>query len=328
MPSPVITCEFCSTEIRRNTYASHVKAKHVKEIGKLLFEDFQESNYGTIQNYAKSLSATALPIDSKIYPEAEYWFGEQPLFYMRTSASIPNKYGERVDKQKPYPEDAEKTAYLRCEKNQQAHIAFIEEALSTISFLDFIKAGKEIRIKNPEEAMIRSELKCLKETHQNLIDATTREIEYLKREVELWKETAEEKETIKPLKDENAFLRAKVNRMTSELTALKEKWTTREEEFSQIIADNNKRHLTEMDEFMNRDEEFKKKLAKEKEINEKLQLNVKKEAQKLFDKEEEKKMKEKEKKEKLKKKLKKDAKKAKKLAELSSDSDSDSSDDE
>lgn len=314
MPSPTIICEFCSTEMRRNTYAVHVKAKHVKEIGQLLFEDMKESNFSTIQSYASSLNANTLMIESKIHPDAEYWFGEQPFFYQRTSAPIQDKYGEPVIKQKKYPEDVEKTAYLKCEKNLEAHRAFLEEALSTISLLDYIKMGKELRIKNTEERMVRSELRALKETHEALIESTNREIALLKKEAEMWKETCEEQELIKPLKDENAFMRVKVNRLNNELIALKQRWDEREQEWIDKMTENNQSRHQEMSKLMEYEEELKQKLMKEQETNEKLHVRVKKEAQKILDKKKE-----------QKKKAKKALKKAKRLAELSSDSDSDSS---
>lgn len=316
MPSPTIICEFCSIETRRNTYANHVKAKHVKEIGQLLFEDMKESNYSCIQNFASSLNDTSFIIESKIHPDAEYWFGEQPLFYQRVSAPIPEKYGEAVVKQKKYPEDVEKTAYLKCEKNLQAHRVFLEEALSTISLLDYIRMGKELRIKNSDERLVRSELRALKETHEALIQSTTKEIALLKQEVAMWKESCDEQELIQPLKKDVAFYRAVASRTKNELTALKDKWDAREQEWADSMASINLSRNSEMSKMYEYEEELKQKLTKEQEANEKLQIRVKKEAQKLMDKEKERK-----------KKLKKAAKKAAKLAELSSDSESDSDDD-
>lgn len=317
MPSPNITCEFCSTEMRRNTYANHVKVKHVKEIGQLLFEDLKDSNYSTLQNYASSLPTSTFAVDSKIHPEAEYWFGEQPLFYQRTSAQIQDKPGQLVSKQKQYQEDIEKSEYLRCEKNLEAHRAFLEEALSTISLLDYLKLGKELRIKNPDERIVRSQLSALKKEHEALIESTTHQIEHLKKEVESWKETCEQEELIQPIKSENLALKAQVNRVKREYEAMKQQWESREAQYQEMMDTRAKSYRDEVEMLMNQNDDLTAKLKKQEDTNAKIMVKVKKEAQKIIEKEKEKK-----------KKLKKEAKKAKRLAELSSDSDSDSSDDD
>jgi hypothetical protein len=75
--------------MRRDAYASHVKAKHMKEIATLILEDFKEYEVNTIKTYACEGRASSMVIPSKMYQDAEYWFGVKPFFYIRDSIEVP-----------------------------------------------------------------------------------------------------------------------------------------------------------------------------------------------------------------------------------------------
>jgi hypothetical protein len=114
MPSPMMKCEFCENyEIRRDSYASHVKSKHMKDIAYLMLEDFKDCEVNTISSYASERKTTSMPIYSKMYQDAEYWFGVKPLFYIRESIEVPYDELRPDAKLKPYQEDEELRQYLK-----------------------------------------------------------------------------------------------------------------------------------------------------------------------------------------------------------------------
>jgi len=326
MPAPTIRCEFCEDhEMRRDAYAPHVKAKHMKEIATLLLEDFKEYNATTISAYASELSVKSMPIYSKMYQDAEYWFGVKPLFYIRESVEIPYEEGRPDTKLKGYPEDDELRQYLKREENLTAHRQFLQEVLQSISLLDFIAIGKNLVIKNPDVVMMKKELSALRTNYKDLEESSKKEEERLQRELEMWKETADEKEFIGDLRRDLQASRAYGRQVEKSCSILKEELEHQKKQSDEVWAERNQSRFLEVEGLYS---------ALEKERNEKIewkdkaQTKVKVEAQKLFDKEREAKQKAKDKKALEKAKAKKLAKKAKKLAELSdSDSASDSDSD-
>lgn len=318
MPAPTIRCEFCENhEMRRDAYAVHVKAKHMKEIATLLLEDFKEYDVNTIKTFASEGRVASMAIPSKMYQDAEYWFGVKPFFYIRDSVEVPYDPSRPDTKLKGYPEDLELSQYLKREENLVAHRAFIEEVLQSISLMDFIQIGKNLAIRNPDVISMKRELTNLRMNHKELEESSQKEFERLKREVEVWKETAEDKECIPDLRRDRQSALSRVNQLEKQVALLKEEIEFMKKEHHEHWAGVNQSHNAEM---MYLTDALEKKTAGEKNYKEKFETGVKKEAQKLFDKDREEKQKKKEKK-------KKALKKAKKLAELSdSDSDSDDSD--
>jgi hypothetical protein len=309
--------------MRRDAYAPHVKAKHMKEIGMLLLDDFKEYNATTISAYASELSVKSMPIYSKMYQDAEYWFGVKPLFYIRESLEIAHEEGRPDTKLKGYPEDLALSAYLQRQENLTAHRQFIQEVLQSISLLDFIALGKDLVIKHPDVMMMKKELSALRTSHKELEESSKKEAERLKRELEMWKETADEKEFIADLRSDLQSSRSYVRQLEKSSTAFREELEFVKKENDDRWAGLNQSRFIEVEGLYSALEKSQKESA---EWKEKYHTKVKVEAQKIADKDREAKQKAKDKKALEKAKAKKLAKKAKKLAELSdsgSDSDSD-----
>jgi len=319
MPSPTIKCEFCENhEMRRDAYAAHVKAKHTKEIALLMLKDFKENNVNTISAHASDKSIKSMVIESVKYQDAEYWFGVKPLFYIRESNEVPYDPTRPDTKCKAYPEDLELAQYLKRDENLTSHKSFIEECFKEFSYFDFMNQQKHLVFRDASVVTMKNELLSLKKEHEALKDITHRERERLQKEIEMWKETADEKEFIADLKKDVYHYKAQSSRLQRELDSEKRKlqevdkiWEERWTEFN-VARYSELRHLEEINDILRKE-------------NEKLKGKVKEEAQKLFDKERKDKEKMKAKKIFEKEKAKKAAKKAKKLAEMT-DSESESSD--
>jgi hypothetical protein len=307
MPAPTIQCEFCENhEMRRDAYAPHVKAKHMKEIATLLLEDFKECTSNTISAYASELSVRSMPIYSKKYQDAEYWFGVKPLFYIRESVEIPHDETRPDVKLKGYPEDLALRAYLHREENLTAHRQFLEEVLQIIPLMDFVAIGKNLVIRNPDVIIMKKELSTLRTNYKDLEESSKKELERLQREIEMWKETADEKEFIADLKRDLQSSRAYVRQLERSSSACKEKLEEYKAEFEERLATTGQSRCAEVASIYGALE----KVAKEKDMwKDKYETGVKVGAQKLFDKERE-----------AKQKIKAKAKRLAKLAE-SSDSD-------
>jgi DNA repair exonuclease SbcCD ATPase subunit len=314
--------------MRRDAYASHVKAKHMKEIATLVLEDFKEYEVNTIKTYACEGRATSMVIQSKMYQDAEYWFGVKPFFYIRDSIEVPYDPTRPDTKVKAYPEDLELSQYLKREENMIAHRRFIEEVLQSISLMDFIQIGKNLAIRNPNVLNMKKELSTLNAIHKALEVSSQNQIEQLKKEVELWKETAEEKECIADLRKDLQYARSYASQLEKRSNLMKDEMEFQKEDFNDRWAGLNQANCTREREADYREDGYRKEISDLKAQLEKCKIKVKEEAQKLFDKEREAKQKVKDKKALEKAKAKKLAKKAKKLAELSdSDSASDSDSD-
>jgi hypothetical protein len=301
--------------MRRDAYATHVKAKHMKDIARLLLEEFGECKVNTISAYASEQRVSALPIYSKMYQDAAYWFGVKPLFYIRESIEVPYDETRPDTKLKPYPEDLEQTQYLKREENMIAHRKFIEEVLQSISLMDFIQIGKDMTIRNPDVVVMKTELITLRAAHKELEESSKNQIERLKKDVEMWKETAEEKEFIADLKRNLSYYKAYSARLKDELEYTKKLYQEKDQEHDENMRSINQSRCSELSYSYEQNDRLKKENT---ELKEKMEVKV----QKLF----EKKLKEEKKEKEKAKKILKEAKKKKKLAEMS-DTDSDSGSD-
>jgi len=341
MPTPTIRCEFCENhEMRRDAYANHVKAKHMKEIAMLVLEDFKEYDVNTIKAYASEQRTTSMVIQSKLYQDAEYWFGVKPLFYIRESIEIPYVEGRPDTNLKGYPEDLELSQYLKREENLIAHRKFIEEVLQSISLMDFIQIGKNLVIRNPDVVCMKKELSTLRTNYKELEESSKKEIDRLKRDIEMWKETAEEKEFIADLRRDLQSARAHAQRMEKNASILKEQMEEQKKEYDIHWGGLNQSRFNETREMEARlDRECKEKINLKAQIEKdrcNQAIKIAEAVQKALEKERESVQKEREKEREAIQKIKdkkaldkikrkKAAKKAKKLAEMSdSDSDSDS----
>ena len=317
MPSPTIRCEFCENhEMRRDAYAAHVRAKHMKEIGLLMLKDYKENNVNTISAYASDVSVKSMAIESQLYQDAEYWFGVKPLFYMRESNEVPYDPMRPDTKCKPYPEDLELAQYLKRSENLTSHKSFIEECFKQLTFFDFMNQQKKLVVRDASVITMKNELLSLKKEHEALKDIANRESERLHKEIELWKETADEKEFIADLKKDASYYKAYSTRIQKELDHTKRLYQEKDREHEENIASINQSRCSEL---AYSHEQNDRLIKENKELKEKMETK----AHKLY----EKKLKEEKKEKEKAKKALKEAKKKKKLAEMS-DSDSSDSDDD
>ena len=326
MPCPMMKCEFCEHTVRSDGLISHVKSHHVKELGILLLDDMKEYSCNTIQSYAASHKASSMPIPSKLYGGCEYWFGVRPYFHMGPEVREVDKSDRPDMKLKGYKEDNFLSTYLAEETNQEAHRRFIEEIFSQISMLDFMKYQKNLRFRHPDTDVMRRELASLTEEHAALKNSTSSEIARLEAEVKGWKETADEKESITDLKKELQSARSNANQLQKQNGYLKSVENEKQKKFEEQWVEFNMERMAETRKTEAYEDSMRKEIVDLKAKLEKAKSDVKKEAQKIVDKQNEAKKKLKEKKSLEKIKAKKIAKRAKQLAELS-DSDSDSSSD-
>jgi len=329
--------------MRRDAYAVHVRAKHMKEIATLLLEDFKDHKSNTIAAYAADRSTKAMPVYSKMYQDAEYWFGVKPLFYIRESNEVPYVESRPDTNLKPYPEDEELRQYLKREENLVSHHAFIEEVLQSIPLMNFVKLGKDLEFRNPDVVSMKKELFILRASYASLEESSKKENERLKKEVERWKETVEEKECIVDLRCDLRSAESYAQQLQRSTSLMKEKMEQMEKDYEDRWSQLNESQFTKERQIEEYEDSLRKKITKleadlEKDkcnravkIAEAVQKALEKEretVQKKEDKEREAKQKIKDKKALDKAKAKKAAKKAKKLAEMSdSDSASDSDSD-
>lgn len=267
----MMKCEFCENyEIRRDSYASHVKSKHMKDIAYLMLEDFKDCNVNTISSYASEHKTTSMPIYSKMYQDAEYWFGVKPLFYIRESIEVPYDESRPDAKLKPYQEDEELRQYLKREENLIAHRQFIDEVLQSISLFDFIKFQKDLVIRHPDVLHMKKELSALQARHSALEESSKKEVEYLKREAEMWKETADEKECIADLKRDLYSTRSYAQQVDRTVSSLKQQLELKDKEYHDQIMTLNQRNLRT-------ETEYYDKVDAQKAENNKLTEELKKE---------------------------------------------------
>lgn len=326
MPSPTIKCEFCENhEMRRDAYAAHVRAKHMKEIALLMLKDYKENNVNTISAHASDKSIKSMVIESVKYQDAEYWFGVKPLFYIRESNEVPYDPTRPDTKCKAYPEDLELAQYLKRDENLASHKSFIEECFKELSYFDFMNQQKHLVFRDASVVTMKNELLSLKKEHEALKDITNRERERLQKEIEMWKETADEKEFIADLKKDVYHYKAHSSRLQRELEMERKKVDEYNKDWEEKWSAINQSHYGEVRMADERNDLLRKENVELKAKLEEMKVKIKVEAQKIVDKERKEKDKIKAKKALEKEKAKKAAKKAKKLAEMS-DSESESSD--
>lgn len=263
----MMKCEFCENyEIRRDSYASHVKSKHMKDIAYLMLEDFKDCKVNTISSYACEHKTTSMPIYSKMYQDAEYWFGVKPLFYIRESIEVPYDESRPDAKLKPYQEDEELRQYLKREENLIAHRQFIDEVLQSISLFDFIKFQKDLVIRHPDFVHMKKEFSALQERYSILEESSKKEVEYLKREADMWKETADEKECIADLKRDLHSTRSQNRHLEGTISSLKQQLEFKDNECHDQIMALNQRNLrteTELYDRCDAEKAMKEKLTEE-----------------------------------------------------------------
>jgi DNA repair exonuclease SbcCD ATPase subunit len=301
MPSPNIICEFCQSPHRKDVYAIHVKAKHAKELAAILLDEWRTCSTGTLKGMQRGLKEVN-PIWSKRDP-CECWiFGVKPSYFREE-----DPWG----------------AYSRVSDNIEEHGKFLLEICGHIPFLDYLKTEKEWVPKPTEISRLNKELERVNEESKEKEDKLNSTIEYLTDRIHRM-----ENQDMELVEETNAKYKASQEYLQSaknEIKRLKEQYETKLSDTKEEGEAN-----------------WINALAKSREVEQKYDLlyddyikvkaTIKKEAQKMMDRDIEKKKAEKEKEKKkakeAAKKAKQEAKKAEKLKKKAAkDSDSDSSSD-
>lgn len=296
MPCKTYVCEFCSIEFRKDELGRHVKAKHLKELGLLLLQDLQEcGNVTPILQYAKSLLPQNIPIPSRMYNGAVYFFGVKATFF---------------------PEDESYSQYIKSEQNMEEHNNFLKEIFSSISLLDFIELKRDIEVRSENTLLLqkinrklKSDLDELRNEYDNYkanTDKTLFEYKYTIDEINNGKTANEFNSEISHLTYKANQFKFQLERTTKQLELINQR---RDEEIEEL----NMKRLNEVEILQQNYDNVSTKLKKTEATLAKKEIRIKAEAEKLKKKEKDDK----------KKKLKEIKKAMKEMSDSESDVDSD-----
>lgn len=291
MPSKKIVCEFCQAPSTKQLVAGHIKSKHAHDVGKMLLQEWKDGeNITPIKQYMDARPIRNMPVSSKLYDGAVYWFGVDARFF---------------DEEDTY------SIYIKSQENMDSHRSFIEECLRSISLMDFIECDRQYQLKCQVTMDLKREVhelqrKVVEDEKQFASEVDRRDmlIQKLRNEVEDLRQSSDNPDTIQGLqrgiKEHQTTLALQAN----QITRLKYELDTIEDKHEQSLAHLYDAHRVNRQE----DEEMYRVLNQRyqalKVSHEKLQLNVKKEAQKIVDKQEKQREKDKEKARQAKEKLK------------------------
>lgn len=117
-------CEFCDGMFRKDRYAVHVKAKHVKELGKLFLERCNDPLFNPIKSIAKGYQAQNIPVYSKRHEYDCFYFGAKPQYFEKNDS-----FG----------------SYLQNEQNMKEHCEFLKTVINHIPLTDFLAQSQIYR---------------------------------------------------------------------------------------------------------------------------------------------------------------------------------------
>jgi hypothetical protein len=305
MPPKSIVCEFCAivegknVEHRKDTIATHIRSKHVKELGKWLIQDSLECNSNTLTGF--SCNRPYNPVYSKRYDGSIYIFGVSPRFF---------EDGNSKD-------DEELNKYIKCEDNIKAHTEFVKEVISNITLLDYIEYKQDIVVRSVEMDAKTKLINQLQNDNKRLVaelENKTNFCKVIEQENKDFREHYDTTDNIKKIIAENLCLNRCIEKHVQHIENLKHNMSGTERQQEELISEINMKNHRELDYYITQLDESKANCKKLADENEKIKTKIKIEAEKLFEKDK-----------KEKKKAKKAKKKAKLMAQLNkSDSDSDS----
>jgi len=282
MPSKKIVCEFCQTPSTKQAIAGHIKTKHAKEVGNMLFQEWKEGeNITPIKQYMEARPIRNIPIASRLYDGAVYWFGPDPRFF---------------------DEDESYAVYIKSQDNLDGHRAFLEECLGHISLMDFIDCEREYQVKSQEAMEMKRQFhelqkKVLQDEKEFIqeVDRKDITIQRLRDELDDIKQSSDNPQTIHELQNELKEVRLAFSLQTKQLNRLKSELDGIEQKHERIIEQMYNDSHTKRKEQDDLLDTLNQKYQILKTANEKLQTNLKKEAQKIVDAQAKEKKKEKEK---------------------------------
>ena len=123
MPCPTILCEFCSGSYRKDRYAIHVKAKHVKDLAKQFLEDSDKPLFNPIKSIKQQYNPQNIPVYSRRDDGAVYFFGAVPRYFQKDDS-----YG----------------AYINNEENMKRHEEFLKQVMDTIPLTEYLRQIQKV----------------------------------------------------------------------------------------------------------------------------------------------------------------------------------------
>lgn len=117
MPCPNIQCEWCDGVFRKDRYAIHVKAKHIRELAKQFLEDCDKPLFNPIKSIAKGYNPQNIPVYSRRDDGAVFFFGAVPRYFGKNDT-----YG----------------AYINDEENMKRHQQFLKQVMDTIPLTEYL----------------------------------------------------------------------------------------------------------------------------------------------------------------------------------------------
>lgn len=199
MPSKDLKCEFCDKVFRKNELARHTKAKHVAELGQFILQEYIENpGSNCIDKYARAINPKNNPIYSKVYADACYYFGANPMFF---------------------EDDDSYATYIKSDDNMKIHNDFLSEVVKSISVYDFIQCQRTLQIRSEEVRLIekqKSDAEALVQQLQEEVVSLKNSNKYLNSVVKDFKEATECSTTISDMKNEIKSLQSLISKYDRE----------------------------------------------------------------------------------------------------------------
>lgn len=220
-------------EFRKTDLPAHIKAKHMPELAKHLVDDAKTSSSNVICSYLRGACPKTMPIPSRLYEGADYWFGAKPIMI------------EEKDNVTPY---------LAVDMNVQYHRQFVKELMDYVSLNDYMEINRKIQVRSPEMVALQENNKALRSQIHDLEMENTKELSRLHEELETYKQTVEDvnegithrelQQQIKILQRECASEQRKNEHLSDDLETLKWKYEQLQKEYNNMVE--NKGGLRDM----------------------------------------------------------------------------------
>jgi chromosome segregation ATPase len=272
MPSKMFKCDFCDGMTRKCDLPAHIKSKHAVELAKHLVDDAKATSVSVISAYLKGGDMGRIGIPSLLHPDTDYWFFPRPVMI------------EEKDDVRPL---------LEVEANREAHSTFIQELMDIVSLNDYLSIQRNLTIRSKEMLEMKSQVKTLEKTLQEVRTQHDKEVSHLQMEVDAYRKTVEEvndgvlnsdlRLQIETARQAQRIAERHATKALEQLESLQWKYDTLENQSQTTHETNNYRHLEIEEAYIKRIEKLQKDLAttnasleKEKSKNAKIKARKKK----------------------------------------------------
>lgn len=203
------------------------------ELAKHLVEDAKTSSCNVISSYLRGACPKTMPIPSRLYEGADYWFGAKPVMTEEKENATP---------------------YLSVEMNVQHHREFVKELMDYVSLNDYMEINRKIQVRSPEMVALQENNKALRSQIQDQELDHAKELSQLHQELEVYRKTVEEvndgithrelQKQIKDLQRECLSEHRKTEGLNDKLEILTWKYEQLQQEYNIIVE--NKGGLRDM----------------------------------------------------------------------------------